>query len=433
MPLLAQDLRFRFGLESDMNYRDSDEAKFGIPFPFPEEFLPPGETSGSLETVQAGSYYEMSRFTLVGHMEYGQWSGHAKVDVIDLYDRNPTSSDRQWDMDEIWIRYGTESEPGDVPEARSFFVKLGKFGKFERQDDRHLVSYGLASTVFNRLEDAGMEGGFQITKNIYVKGSYTVGNPLFLRDANALAGDNGSPARNPFINPFPDPPYKSGFVFFYDAEIEDLRFSEAELGLAGGFWYGDDYGRRSVNVLVSYFERDLRDTVDMRGSFYGGDMDLLLGVEELGLPPGLPLEGKSKEELTITSWVYFDSGTLFLQSIDSEVAGLGRTALEGELSWTFKLPLWLAFQKSQILPSVTPAIRYSKLEPDFVGNAGVYPTPSVWWEWKKLDYGVSARLYRGWRLFIEYSDNQFLRLGKWEHADEFLTTLRWRWNSEQEK
>ena len=31
--------------------------------------------------------------------------------------------------------------------------------KFERQNDRHLESYGLVSTAFNRFEDFGVEAG----------------------------------------------------------------------------------------------------------------------------------------------------------------------------------------------------------------------------------------------------------------------------------
>ena len=34
---------------------------------------------------------------------------HAKIDFIDLYDRNPTSTDRNVDVDEAWIRFGRAS------------------------------------------------------------------------------------------------------------------------------------------------------------------------------------------------------------------------------------------------------------------------------------------------------------------------------------
>lgn len=412
-----------------MHFRDSQYGRYPIPFPFPDFFLPAGETQGALETPQAGDYFEMSRFTLMGLFERGSWTARAKVDVIDLYERNPTSSDRQWDIDELWLRFGDEVEPDLLPFEGGYYVKLGKFGKFERQDDRHLVSYGLASTVFNRLEDAGLEGGIDIGRNFFAKLSYTTGNPLFIRDPNALAGDNGTPQTNPFEHPFPDPEIKNGIVLLYDADIEDVDFKEPELGVGLGFRLGDDFGRRTLTGMLSYYQRDLQDSVDMGGTFYGGDLDLLLGVDEFDIPPPIALDGREKNELTATVWLYFEEGTLFVQAVDSEVAGLDRSAYEGELSWTFKLPLWWAFNQSQILPAITPAIRYSKLDPDFAGDIMTYPAPSVWWEWKKLDVGFTARLYRGWRMTFEYTDSQFLRGGKWEHGDEFLTTLRWRWMS----
>ncbi len=430
LTIQAQETRFRFAIESDMHYRDSKHAEFPIPFPFPPEFLPVGDTNGSLETVEAGTFFETSRFSLFATVERDLWTAHAKVDIIDIYDRNPTSSDREWDLDEFWVRYGTEYEPGELPTERGYYVKLGKFGKFERQDDRHLISYGLVGTSFNRFEDAGLEANFDVTPNFYIKASYTTGNPVFIRDPNALAGDNGAPTHNPFINPFPDPPLKSGIVLLYDAEIEGPDFDNAETGLGLGFRFGDDAGQRVFNGLISYYERDLADEVELRGTFYHGDLDLLRGVDEFNLP-GLPINGRSKEELTATFWLYFDDATLFLQAVDSDVAGLERKGYEGEFSWTFKLPLWWAFNEAQIFPSITPVLRYSKIDSGFVGDLATYPAPSVWWNWKKLDIGVSARLYRGWRLTVEYADNQFLRGSNWEHNDEYLATVRWRMSSDQ--
>ena len=82
------------------------------------------------------------------------------IDFIDLYDRNPTSGDREVDVDEVWLRFGREVEPAREADGFGAYAKIGKFGHFERQDDRHLESYGLVSTAFNRFEDAGLEVGF---------------------------------------------------------------------------------------------------------------------------------------------------------------------------------------------------------------------------------------------------------------------------------
>src|ERR1043165_72269 len=77
--------------------------------------------------------------------------------MIDLYDRNPTSTDHKVDVDEAWIRFGPESDRGRLPAHSRGYLKVGKMPKFERQDDRHLESYGLVSTAFNRMEDTGAE------------------------------------------------------------------------------------------------------------------------------------------------------------------------------------------------------------------------------------------------------------------------------------
>ncbi|MCB1052659.1 MAG: hypothetical protein H6510_13340 [Acidobacteria bacterium] len=425
------DPKWRFSLEWDSHYRHSEENAYAIPFRFPDGFLPPGETTGFLETADAGNHVEVSRITLFADYDIqSNWRVHAKFDVIDLYDRNPTSSDHQVDVDEIWLRWGQEWDPEQVPTGRTFYAKLGKFGKFERQDDRHLVSYGLMATAFNRFEDGGLELGMDWGQYFYAKASYTVGNPVFFRDPNALAADNGSPDRDPFLHPYPDPPIKSGVVLLYDAELEEIKFdSRSEWGVAIGTRLGNALGYRTANILLYHYQRKLREAVNMGGSFYSGDLDLLRGVEELGLVNGLPLKNEDKSETGANVWFTFDEGSLFAQYVDSDIAGLKRSGYEIEAAWVFKLPLVWAFQNRQLFSQITPVVRYSHLDCDFVGNGAIYPAPSVWWDWKKLDYGLVVQLHHRWALFIEMTDNRFFRSGKWETNNEFLATARYRWFS----
>src|SRR5690606_12302853 len=136
-----------------------------------------------LTTVDPGGSLEVAAVTLFADAVWGDaLDGRVKVDLIDLHDRNPTSTDRKVDVDEAWIRFGRESEPGMPPERPGVYVKVGKFGKQERQDDRHLESYGLAATAFNRFEDLGLELGVDLGRHAYLKASYTQGNPVFMRD-----------------------------------------------------------------------------------------------------------------------------------------------------------------------------------------------------------------------------------------------------------
>lgn len=424
------DRSFSFGIEFKGNYRDSEQNKFPVPFPFPSSFLPVGETQGSLETVESGSHFEVSRLTLVLDGQFTSlFGGRIKIDTIDRYDRNPTSTDNEVDVDEVWLRYGTELLPEELASGSSLYVKLGKFGKFERQDDRNLESYGLVSTVFNRFEDAGLEIGVDIGAHFYVKGSYTTGNPLFFRDPHALAGDNGTPELNPFENPNPNPELKSGIVIFYDTEVEDWDFGgNAETGLALGLRLGSDY-TRTANLMIFHYERELADSVNLRGTFYGGDMDTLRGVqEELGLAGGLPIQGNDKQETGLNLWLYLGSFTFFGQYVDAEFADLGYEGIEGEAAYTFDLPISWAIRGKPLFSAITPAIRFSQIDPDFVGNGMLYPTPSVWWDWEKLDIGFHLRLYEGLSLMVEQNNMKFLRSGRWEHNDEFLATFTYRWS-----
>lgn len=412
-----------WGLEAKAHYRDSEENRFPLSFPFSPEMLPPGAERGFLTTVDPGSHFEVSVLTLLLDARLGNAiQAHAKVDFIDLHDRNPTSGDRKVDVDEVWLRFGQEMEPAREADGFGVYAKIGKFAHFERQDDRHLESYGLVSTAFNRLEDAGLEVGFDLGRHLYLKASLTQGNPLFLRDPNALAGDNGTDV---FLRDNPDPALGSGIVILYDAEVEDLDVDgDLELGLGLGWRWEGDSGLSGGDVLLWRYRRDLAQTVELEGTFYGGDLDLLLGP--LNAFP-LPITDDEKEENGANFWYYNHGFSFFGQWVDQEVAGLDRTGIEGEVAWRFDLPVRFAIAGRQVFPFIAPAVRYSQLDPDFDGGDDRFPAPSFRWEWEKIDYGVRLGIVSGIDLTLEYADNTFtLSSGATASNDEFLTTLHWR-------
>jgi len=415
---------FDWGFEAKAHYRNSESFRFASPFPFPPEFLPPGESRGFLETVNAGEHFEVSVLTILLDARWGEGiATHAKVDFIDLYDRNPTSSDKKVDVDELWIRFGPDPQEH---RGSSLYGKVGKFAHFERQNDRHLESYGLVSTAFNRFEDQGVELGASFGRHLYVRFSATQGNPLFLRDPNALAGDNGTPELDPAVHANPNPALKSGIVILYDAEVEDLDVDgDLELGYGLGFRFGDrDELGWSVDLLGWSYERTLAETVDLEGTFYGGDLDLLLGP---GNAFPLPVRGDEKSEVGGNLWIYAGGFAFFAQYVDQEIAGMPRTGYEAEASWRFELPLVWAVGGRQLFPSIQPAVRFSRLEPEFDGGSPAFPAPSVRWEWEKLDYGLRLGIVQGVDLTIEYADNTMtLANGRDVSNDELLTTLRWR-------
>ncbi len=403
-------------LETKLHYRNSDENRFAVQFPFPSEALPRGESSAFLETVDAGEHVEVSSINLVGRwLISNQWATHFKIEVLDKYDRNPTSSDYKIDLDTAFVRYGRHVGPLRFPSESSFYAQAGKFAKFERQRARRTESYGLVSTAFNRFEDSGIELGFDLRMGLYAKASWTTGNPVFFRDPNALAGENGTDQRQvPPENP--DPELKSGIVILYDAEIESIDLGgDAEIGVGLGYRWQNRSQDTRFNILFFGYQRTLAEERDLHGTFYGADLDLF----DLGEVPGaggirLPAEGDEKKEAGVNVWFSHGNFSLFAQAVDQDAAGLGRTGKEIELSYVFDLPI-----------KVSPVVRYSELDNDFVGSP-LYPAPSVWWDWEKVDYGINFDLTDALRITLEYADNQFIRFGETEENNETLVTFRWR-------
>ncbi|NEZ03200.1 hypothetical protein G4Y73_03430 [Wenzhouxiangella sp. XN201] len=418
----APSWRTDFGIETRLHYRDSDRNRFAVNFPFTPDMLPPGQTQGFMETVEPGGHFEVSLISLIANIARGnRFLAHARVDFIDRHDRNPTSGDRKIDVDQLWLRWGREIAPALPAEGFGGYVKLGKFEKFERQNDRHLESYGLVSTAFNRLEDLGAEFGLDLGGNFYLKGSITQGNPLFIRDPNALAGDNGIDALR---QPNPDPELKTGIPILYDAEIEGLDFDgNPELGAAAGYRWADASGQRAFDIMLFGYHGKLEETVSLHGTFYGGDLDLLRGPANQFAYPAL--SGNDREEYGVNLRAYLGDLSLFGQYVDQEIASLPRSGLELEAAWSFELPLVWSIEGRQLFSHIQPAVRYSRLDNDFA-NPDITPFPSGAWDWEKVDVGVRLTILPGLDLTAEYADNRLFTAGGKASNDEWLVTLRWR-------
>ncbi|HEX9944809.1 MAG TPA: hypothetical protein VGG03_22600 [Thermoanaerobaculia bacterium] len=414
--------RLDLGLEARASFRHSEANRFPVPFPFRPDQLPPGQTRAFEETVNPGSHFELAAVTLLVDAVWGDGlAAHGKVDFIDLYDRNPTSTDKKVDVDEAWVRFGVEPDAATLAPRSGIYLKIGKFPKFERQDDRHLEGYGLVSTAFNRFEDTGAELGAHLGRHLYLKLSATQGNPVFMRDPNALAGDNGTPA---LLRPNPDPALHSGVVILYDAEVEDLDVDgDLEAGAGLGWRFADEAGRNGLDALAWGYRRKLAKTVELEGTFYGGDLDLLNGPDDAA---PLPIKNDDKREVGGNVWLYLGGFSFFGQYVDQELAGLPRTGVEGEVAWRFDLPLVWAVGDRQLFTSIAPAVRWSKLDNGF-GNHPRTPSPSFAWDWEKIDAGLRLGVFAGVDLTVEYADNRFiLASGAKRENNEFLATLRWR-------
>ncbi|HZF11435.1 MAG TPA: hypothetical protein VFE33_21805 [Thermoanaerobaculia bacterium] len=413
--------KIRFGFEGRMSFRQSDEFRFPVKFGFKPIELPVGQTQAFEETVNQGSHFEVSKLILYVDADWSEsLTAHGRLDFLDLYDRNPTSSGKKTDVKELWVRFGREDEPGVLPPGSRAYLKVGKLSHFERQNDRHLESYGLVSTAFNRFNDMGAELGVDAGRHLYCKLSSTVGNPVFLRDPNALAGDNGTPD---FLRANPDPELKSGIVILYDTEVEDWNPKRnPQLSGAVGLRFADEGGKNALDVMVFGHQRKLSQGVSREGTFYLGDLQILRGP--FSETPLKTIHGNDKREVGGNVWLYLGGFSLFAQYVDQKLAGLPRTGIEAEVAWTFDLPLLWAVDGRQLFPTIAPALRYSKLDNRFK-NDPLTPAPSFAWDWTKIDAGLRLGIVPGMDLTVEYAKNDFiLANGATRHENEFLSTLR---------
>ncbi len=414
LPVAAQDRwEWSHRLELRADYRWSDGERFPLRFPFPPEFLPPGQTQGFEATPDPGHHAELNVVDLQLDVKFGDVFGaRAKVHGEGLHRRNPTSSDRKFDVDELFVRLGRHPEILDRPPGTSVFVQAGKFPKMERQPVRMLESYGLAATSFNRFEDVQVLLGGTVGRSFYWRAQVANGNPLFFRDSNALAGDNGTPELR---KPFPIPKYGSGFPILYNAETEGLAFDfeDAQFGEALGYRWQRPDQRAGFDLIAFHYRRDLADEKNLTGTFYGGDLDLLDGVAGFSLP----IEGRRKEEYGARLYGEWGEGTLIAQFTKQNIAGLQR---EGwELETGYRIPLRLG-----PIEWIQPAGRLSGLTNRFRGPRE-YPAPSVWWAWTKIDGGVRIGFRRRLDVTIEYTKHNVGSVRKL-NLREALVTLRWR-------
>ena len=404
-------LQTDFKVQTKLNIRHSDNNIFPTRFP-------PGSAH---ETVDEGTHFEVSNIELFVNIE---WTNKlllkAKIDVIDLYEKNPTSSDSDINLDRFIIRYGDKLTSRSLPLSANYYIQAGKFNKFETQTDRHLESYGLVSTAFNRLEDSGFETGVDLANGWYARLSYTSGNPVFFRDPNALAGDNG----------VRDPEHEPGILILYDAEVEEFDLSDTpELGAGAGYRWSMHDGAMRFNVLLFTYERDLADSKELNGTFYGGDIDLF-EFSELFTPgpispdndqSSVPLDNNQKKESGLNFWLYAKNYSLFAQYVTQDIGGLERTGSELEFSYSFNTG------DSGLIKKITPVIRYSELKNDF-GVPQLNPSPSIAWDWKKWDIGAKLHFSKHMFLTAEYAINQFEIAGGNKNNDELLITYTWRYD-----
>jgi len=411
--LATADGRFRLKGEVKLHFRDSKDVSVRV--------FSMGGMDVFERTVDPGGSFEVSTVNLVGEGELTK-DLFAKVEVhfVDLYNRNPTSTSDEVRVREAWLRFGRRADGLKLPEGTTVYIQAGKAPRFAKQLTRRLESYGLWGTAVNRFEEIGVEAGGSLGRHVYWRAAAANGNPLFMRDPNSLAGDNGTPDRTN-LDRLDDSPYNSGFPILYDAQANDARLNGKAQGGGGlGLRFASEDGRRGIDLLGWVFQRKLAASVPIEGTIYGGDIDIVDDV-----PPGTSgwLEDDDKTEAGVNLEARWERFSLFGQWVRQDIGGLVRSGYEVEASYRVPTNGLFAIGDQPWVNWVQPAVRVSRIDNDFAGPAGML-APSFAWDWTKIDLGLRVGIVRNVDLTVEYARHDMRTKAAVLHPDELLVTLR---------
>ena len=406
---------FRLGGELKAGLRWSKAEQSAVFFPFPPSFVPPGERV-FMRTPDPGTALEMQHFAFTGSGDIASGVfARFEVRVLDFYNRNPTSSDDRIFLRQAYVRFGDKPESAGEAAGSRVYAQVGMAPRFTKQMSRHLESYGLWGTAVGRFEQPQLEAGARLGKHAYLRGMLGSGNPVFMRDTNALAGDNGTPERQPG---HVDPIYESGFPMLYDAKATDFRDSgrfEWGGGLGARFHRGDD----ALDAVAWYFARTLAERARLRGTSYSGDLQLLRGA---GV--SLPFAGNEKREWGLNVEGRWSGLRFFGQYVDQDIAKLRRRGFEAEAAWLLRLHGLFLVKESPFGNWLQPVFRFSWVD-NLWDTPLQYPALSVGWDWKKYDFGVRFGMVRDVDLTAEYTLHWVDRGPQPSlPMDELLVTLR---------
>lgn len=411
-PVAEEPEPFRFGGEIKAGFRWSQEQQSSI-------FGANNQIAGFMRTPDVGSSFEIQHLAISG--EGFVTSGvFAKFEVrlLDLYNRNPTSTDEMVFVRQAFVRFGDKPELLSGSMGSKAYALFGMAPRFSKQITRRLETYGLWGTAVGRFEQPQLEIGAPIGPHFYARAMIGSGNPLFMRDTNVLAGDNLSEAA---VNP--KATYGFGFPIFYDAKVTEINVGanpEKGFGLGAHFGGGDKPG---VDILAWYFGRRLANTARLRGTDYPGELAVLRGA---GFP--IPTSGEKRHEWGINVQGKVSGLRLFAQWVDQDLAGASRYGIEAEAAWIFQLPGLFLVGESPFGNWIQPSFRYSWIENRF-GAPRSYPRLAVQWPWKKYDIGVRMGLVRNVDLTAEYTIHWVFRTVDLPNLPmkEFVVTLRTGW------
>jgi hypothetical protein len=414
-PAPPQPFRIRAEVKLDARHSPFVETRTFTPRgPNPRPFVP----TGFQRTPDRGTAFELQNVAVMGEGDLGLGvSAKAQVHVLDLYNRNPTSADFRLFVREAWVRFGRKGDPLQDDPGSRLYVLAGVAPRFSKVLVRALETYGMWATAIGRFEMPQVQAGGTLGRHLYWRAQVGKGNPLWFRDTNVLAGDNGVIGAD---GTEASAPYDTGFPILYDAKTSDLDTSgQLEWGAGLGVRRPGAEGTRGLDLLGWYFRRRLSDRVPLRGTTYGGDLEVLRGQ---GFP--LPFEGRDKWETGLNLAARRGRWRLDGQVIYQSIARLVREGFDAELSALFELPGLFLVGETPIGNWIRPVARVSIIDNRFDGPLE-YPWLSVDWDWRKYDVGLRFGLLRDVDLTVEYSRHDMIvPVVGTLHPDEALVTLR---------
>ena len=407
---------FRIGGEAKFGIRHSEAEEWLIPIRFPPSFILPGDDGVYERTPAAGTSFELQNLALIGEGALTDGiDAKVRIHFYDLYNRNPTSSDDRFFIREAWIRIGHAFDKLEPISGTTGYVLVGQAPRFSKPLTRRLESYGLWTNAVGRFENPQIQLGGTIGTHVYWRASIGNGNPLFIRDVNALAGDNGTPERTP--NSRVPSVFESGFVILYDAKAQDLNPNgRFEWGFGGGYAVSRDTW--ALDVLGWAFGRDLAQEARLRGTYYEGELGIFANV-----PFAAPFGGNDRIERGVNVDLLANRVRVFGQYVDQELAGLPRRGYEVEAAYRIPLNGLFLVGETPVINWVQPVIRLSRIDNRFDAPAS-YPAPSIDWDWTKVDVGFRVGISDHTDFTLEYAINRAKAADRTITPSELLATFR---------
>ena len=257
---------------SRASYRRSDDNRFKTSFTIRQHPRLRGDGRPRL-ALRSSRTSPCSRDAAWGDL----FTLHGKVDLIDLYDRNPTSTGQKVDVDEAWVRFGREPEPATLAPGS---------GSTQARQDRQV-------RAAERPPPPELRPGLDRLQPLRGDRRRAGGppRPAFLRQGRGARPATRSScatrtpwpattARRALPHADPDPELNSGIDILYNAQFANFNVDgKLETGGGSAGAWPTRRGATASTCSPGVTSASWPTGCAIHGTFYGGDLDILNGPE----------------------------------------------------------------------------------------------------------------------------------------------------------